>query len=400
VSTTDPVIKVVHVIAGLEADGAETVLHRITSRMDSARFQNEVISLTDLGPIAKRLEASGIAVRALGMKRGSANPLHLLRLRGWLKQSQPHIVQTWMYHADLLGGVAARLAGKPVIWSIHHTNLDPGQNKRLTILTAKMCALLSKRLPKRIVCVSEASRIAHAKFGYADREMVVIPNGFDVREFYPDAEARSALRQELGISEDTPLIGMAARFHVQKGHRNFVAAAARLYARMPQAHFVLCGKGVDSSNTELVRWINDGGAGLADVCHVLGARSDMRRFFAALDIATSSSLTEAFPMAVGEAMACGTPCVVTNVGDSAMIVGDTGRVVVAEDPQALAEAWEALLLAGSVARKQLGNAARNRVEQQFDLGAIVERYQQLYRDVLGSPDASIAQQSSMASIVG
>jgi glycosyltransferase involved in cell wall biosynthesis len=400
VSGTGAVIKVTHVIAGLEADGAETVLHRITSRMDPARFQNEVISLTDLGPMAERLKDSGIAVRALGMKRGSANLLHLLRLAGWLKQSQPNIVQTWMYHADLLGGIAARLAGKPVVWSIHHTSLDPGQNKRLTIWTARMCALLSSRLPKRIVCVSEASRIVHAKFGYADREMVVIPNGFDLREFYPDAEARSTLRRELGISEETPLIGMAARFHVQKGHRNFVAAAARLHARMPQAHFVLCGKGVDSRNAELMGWIKDGSAGLAGVCHVLGARTDMRRFFGALDIATSSSLTEAFPMAVGEAMACGTPCVVTNVGDSAMIVGDTGKVVAAEDPQALAEAWEALLLAGSAARKQLGNAARNRVEQQFDLGTIVERYQQLYRDVLGSPDAATAQRSSMASIVG
>jgi glycosyltransferase involved in cell wall biosynthesis len=394
------VIKVAHIIAGLDADGAETVLHRVTSRIDPARFQNEVISLTDLGPMAERLQSSGIAVRALGMKRGSANPFPVLRLASWLKKSQPSVVQTWMYHADLLGGVAARLAGKPVIWSIHHTNLEPGQNKRLTIETARMCARLSRRVPRRIVFVSEVSRAAHAKFGYDAAKMEVIPNGFDLREFAPDAEARVALRRELGVTEDVPLIGMAARFHVQKGHRNFIEAAAKLHARVPQAHFVLCGKGVDANNAELAGWIRQGGATLSSVCHLLGARTDMRRFFVAIDIATSSSLTEAFPMAVGEAMACGTPCVVTNVGDSAMIVGDTGKVIPAEDPQALAQAWEELLTAGGSVRKQLGAAARRRIEQRFDLGAIVERYQELYREVLAAPGPSAAQRSSVASIAG
>jgi glycosyltransferase involved in cell wall biosynthesis len=394
------VIKVAHIITGLDADGAETVLHRITSRMDPVRFQNEVISLTGLGPMAERLQSSGVKVRSLGMRRGSANPLHVLRLATWLKQSQPNVVQTWMYHADLLGGIAARLAGKPVVWGIHHTDLDPGQNKRLTIWTARMCARLSRRVPRRIVCVSEASRLAHVQFGYAERKMEVIPNGFDLREFAPDLDARITLRRELGVAEETPLIGMAARFHVQKGHRNFVEAAAKLHARMPNAHFVLCGKGVDANNSELTGWIKQGGASLASVCHLLGPRTDMRGFFAALDIATSASLSEAFPMAVGEAMACATPCVVTNVGDSAMIVGDTGKVVPAEDPQALAQAWEALLTAGPAARRLMGNAARKRVEQNFDLGSIVERYQELYRKVLASTNAAAPQQSSIASFVG
>jgi glycosyltransferase involved in cell wall biosynthesis len=394
------VIKVAHIITGLDADGAETVLHRITSRMDPVRFQNEVISLTALGPMAERLQSSGVRVRSLGMGRGSANPLHVLRLTSWLKQSQPNLVQTWMYHADLLGGIAARLAGKPVVWGVHHTNLDPGQNKRLTIWTARMCARLSRRVPCRIVCVSEASRVAHVQFGYAERKMEVIPNGFDLREFAPDLEAHNTLRRELGVAEQTPLIGMAARFHVQKGHRNFVEAAAKLHARMPNAHFVLCGKGADGNNAELTGWIKQRGAGLASVCRLLGPRTDMRGFFAGIDISTSASLSEAFPMAVGEAMACATPCVVTNVGDSAMIVGDTGKVVPAENPQALAEAWEALLTAGSAARKRMGNAARKRVEQNFDLGSIVERYQELYRKVLASTNAAAPQQSSIASFVG
>ena len=393
-------IKVAHIIAGLDADGAETVLHTLTSRMDRDRFENQVISLTEMGPVAERLKDSGIQVRALGMRRGTPNPYHLLRLSRWLKESQVHLVQTWMYHADLMGGVAARFAGKPVIWGIHHTNLDPSQNKRLTIRTAKICARLSHRLPKRIICCSEASKRAHAQFGYAEQKMTVIPNGFDLRQFHPDGEARGTLRRELGIPDETPLIGMAARFHIQKGHKNFVDAAARLHARVPNAHFALCGKGVDGNNVELLSWIEQGGAGLREVCHVLGSRQDMARFFSALDIATSSSLSEAFPMAVGEAMACGTPCVVTDVGDSAMIVGDTGKVVPANDPQALADAWHALLQSGAAARKQLGQAARNRVEQRFGLEAIVERYQELYREVLSLCGSAAVQRSSLVSTVG
>jgi glycosyltransferase involved in cell wall biosynthesis len=393
------VIDVVHIIAGLETDGAETVLHRLTSRMNPKRFSNQVISLTTLGPMAAKLEASGVQVRALGMHAGVPNPVYVARLASWLRFAKPHVVQTWMYHADFLGGLAAKLAGSaPVVWGIHHSNLDRGQNKRLTIWTAKACAAFSGRIPSRIVCCSEASREMHARFGYAEQKMEVIPNGFDVLQFRPDAEARVSLRRELRLSESCSTIGMAARFHPQKGHRNFVNAAALLHAKSPDVHFLLCGKGVDRENTELVGWIDE--ADLMEVCHLLGPREDMPRFFAGLDVATSSSLTEAFPVAVGEAMACGVPCVVTNVGDSAAIVGDTGRVVPANDPAALADAWQSLLNAGSTGRQQLGLAARNRVEQRYALDAIVGRYEELYRQVVAASTVKSGESSQLASLPG
>jgi glycosyltransferase involved in cell wall biosynthesis len=393
------VIEVAHIIAGLDTDGAETVLHRLTSHMDPERFSNEVISLTTVGPMAPRLEASGVRVRALGMRPGMPNPYYVARLASWLRFAKPQVVQTWMYHADLLGGVAAKLAGNiPVVWGIHHTNLDRGQNKRLTIWTARACAVLSGRIPSRIVCCSEASRDVHARFGYAAQKMEVIPNGFDTRQFHPDAEARAAMRSELGLSESCPVIGMAARFHPQKGHRNFVKAAALLHAKNAEVHFLLCGKGVDRQNTELMGWIEE--AGLAPVCHLLGPLEDMPRFFATLDVTTSSSLTEAFPVAVGEAMACGIPCVVTDVGDSAAIVGDTGRVVPANDPTALAEAWRSLLNGGAGQRQQLGLAARSRVEQNYALQAIVERYEEVYRQVVAASGVQSAESSKLASLAG
>jgi glycosyltransferase involved in cell wall biosynthesis len=386
-------IKVTHIITGLAPQGAETMLYKLTAHMDRSHFTNEVISLTnwheswpDWQPTRKRLEASGVRTRALTMRRGVLSPNQLVRLVWWLRGSQPQVVQTWMYHANLIGGIAARLAGHlPVVWGIHHTNLDPRKNKRHTIWTAQVCARFSRAIPRGIVCCSEIARQVHAGLGYAPRKMVVIPNGFDLSQFRPHAQARASLRRELGIPEEAPLIGVAARFHPLKGHRNFVEAAALLHAVCPDVHFVLCGRNVDPKNAELTGWIRQAGARLGDVCHLLGVREDMPRFFAAIDIATSPSVSEAFPNAIGEAMACGTPCVVTNVGDSAALVGDTGRVVPAGNPSALAEAWRGLLTSGRAVREQLGALSRTRVEKHFSLGSVVERYQETYRQVLAVP---------------
>ena len=370
-------VKVTHVITDLAPGGAEFLLYRILSAMDPGRFDNEVISLTDLEGLAGKIRARGIRVRALGMRRGVPNPFAMARLSRWLRESTPQVVQTWMYHSNLIGGLAARLAGDiPVVWGIHQADLDERWNKRLTLWTARSCARLSGWLPRSVVFVSQASLELHARFGYAAPNVDVIPNGFDVQEFQPNPTARFSLRRELQLADDTTIIGMASRFHPQKDHRNFIHAAARLHATMPAVHFVLCGRGITRENTELVGWIAE--AGLKKRCHLLGPCHHMPRLFAAMDIATSSSASEAFPLAVGEAMACGTPCVVTNVGDSALIVGDTGRVVAPGDPAALCRAWRDLIEAGPEVRRWLGRAARRRVQQHFDLATIVERYQALY----------------------
>ncbi len=358
------------------------MLCRILSGMDSSRFENEVISLTDLGTLAEKIRAAGVPVRALGMQRGIPNPIAVARLLRWILRSKPQVVQTWMYHANLVGGLAARLVSDiPVVWSIHHANLDPQLNKRLTLWTVEGCARMSRWLPSCVVFVSQAALQLHARFGYAAKRMEGIPNGFDLREFGPDSAARLSLRKELGIAGDAPVIGMAARFDPQKDHHNFIRAAGRLHAMIPGVHFLLCGRGVTHGNPELTEWIAE--EGIQAHCHLLGERRDMPRLFSAMDIATSSSVSEAFPLSVGEAMACGTPCVVTDVGDSALMVGETGRVVAPRNPGALAEAWHKLIEAGSEIRRRLGMAARRRVQQHFALPVVVERYQAIYAQLAG-----------------
>ncbi len=379
-------IKVMHVITTLGPAGAETMLCRVAAGMDGTRFENEVVSLTGVLDLAERMQEIGVRVRTLGMKKSVPNPLLVMRLAQWIRELKPDVIQTWMYHANLVGALAARLAGDvPVVWGIHHNALDPRVDKRRTILINRICAFLSRKFPARIVCCSEASLRVHKRLGYAAEKLEVIPNGFDLEQVKPDPTARALVREELGIPADTLLIGIAARFHPQKDHRNFVRAAARLHKQMPEIHFLLCGLDVTRQNSQLAAWIE--AAGVRDCCHLLGVRRDMSRLFAAMDIAATASRSgEAFPLVIGEAMACGTPCVVTDVGDSAMIVDQTGIVVAPGDPDALAEAWRKLIEAGPEVRCRLGMAARRRVQHHFALPAIVDRYQAIYAQLgAGAP---------------
>jgi glycosyltransferase involved in cell wall biosynthesis len=375
-------MKVTHIITGLNPDGAETMMANLICHMNSNRFRNEVISLAGMGAIGTRLINAGIPVRALELTNNRLDVSKLARLVKWLRTSKPDVIQTWMYHGDLLGGLAARLARNvPVIWGVHHSDLEADSNKRSVLRVARACARLSRVLPARIVFCSVASKSAHTRFGYAEEKAEVIPNGFDVSRFRPNPSARERIRHELGVPPDTVLVGMAARYHPHKDHANFIAAACETHREFPGVHYVLFGSDITWSNPDLSTAARD--AGLADRIHLLGPRSDVPDLFAAMDIVTSSSRTEAFPLAIGEAMACNIPCVVTDVGDSGLMVMDTGVVVPPRDASALASGWSRLIAAGREARMNAGSAARNRIQQSFSLPSIVARYEDLYATVAG-----------------
>ena len=377
-------IKVMHIITTLGPAGAENMLCRIAAGMDGTRFENEVVSLTGILDLAEKMNSIGVRVRTLAMKKSIPNPLLVMRLAQWIRESKPDVIHTWMYHANLIGALAARLAGNvPVVWAIHHNAFDPSVDKRRTMLVNRACARLSRKFAARIIFCSEASLRTHKQLKYAAEKLQVIPNGFDLEQVKPEPAARESLRSELCIPAESIVIGLAARFHPHKDHHNFVQAAERLHKLRPDVHFVLFGMGINWENRQLTGWIES--AGIRGRCHLLDLRQDISRLFSGMDIATTASRSEAFPIVVGEAMACGTPCVVTDVGDSALIVENTGSVVPPEDPHALAEAWRALIDAGPAVRRRLGMAARDRVQRHFALPAIVESYQQIYTQVAAHP---------------
>lgn len=376
-------MRVLHVITALHVGGAETMLLRLL-RASQGRLPatHEVVSLTDRGEIGRRIEGLGIALHVVGMaRRGIPDPLSIARLASIVARGRADVVQTWMYHADLLGGLAAAATGARLVWGIHHSTLDRADTPRLTRLTVAACARLSRWLPDAIVSVSGVGRDAHVAAGYDARKFVVIPNGFDLAEHQLDAAAREEVRRELGLTGREIVIGLVARFDPQKDHLNFLRAAALLARRRDAVRFLLCGHGASPDNDTLASAIAR--EGLAGRVLLLGRRNDVPRVMNALDVATlSSAHGEAFPLVIGEAMACGVPCVVTDVGDSALLVGDTGRVVQPRDPAALARAWEALVDLGAEDRRSMGAAARTRIAERFGIAKIAEDYHALYERVL------------------
>ncbi len=373
-------MRILYIITGLATGGAESMLLKLLERLDRERYTPMVISLTTSGDIGPRIAVLGIPVLALGMTPGLPRPSDFLYLLRKVRQLRPDIVHTWLYHADLLGGLAARLAGITAIcWGIRSSNLDADKTHWTTRAVRRVCALLSHVIPKRIFLNSETARRIHVSLGYAGVKMSVVPNGFDLSRFRPDVGARGRVRAGLGCADDTLLVGMVGRFDPLKNHSGFISAMAMLHRHMPQVQLLLAGKGVDRDNKELVHSIER--AGLSANTHLLGPRDDVPELMAALDVLACPSHAEAFPNVVGEAMAAGVPCVATDVGDCAYIIGDTGHVVPAGNMAGFASSVEAMLKLSHAERTALGEKARVRVASYFEIGHVVRSYEETYESL-------------------
>jgi glycosyltransferase involved in cell wall biosynthesis len=292
-----------------------------------------------------------------------------------------------MYHGNLAAQAAAiTLPEKtPVLWNIRSSHLILSEEKFMTAATIWIGAR-SSALPSRIVANSAVSAELHQRhLGFSKHRWAIIPNGFELEKFAPSEAARMDVRAELGLPPNTLLIGLIARYHPVKDHANFLRAAEIFRRDTPGAHFLMAGTGVDSSNAALRELC--AASGLQECAHLLGERQDMSRITAALDIASSSSSSEAFPNVIGEAMSCGVPCVVTDVGDSAWLVGDTGLAVPAGDSHALSRAWMELCIRGASQRRALGASARARIAAHFSMASVAKQYEQMYEQILETADA-------------
>ncbi len=377
-------LRVLHVITGLGQGGAESVLFRLATYPE-AGVEHTVISLTDEGIYGERLRAAGVAVRALGMKRGRVTLGGFMELRRLIADARPDAVQTWMYHADLIGGLAARLAGvRAIAWGIRNSGEHLERSSRSARLVLRACALLSGRVPKAIVCAAQKAAQRHADKGYRRDRLVVISNGYDLSRYAPDAAARARARAEWGVVGDAPVIGCVARWDPLKDHANLLRAVAALVrdGRDAGLRCVLIGRGMTADNPELGALIDR--LGLRERLVLAGPSDDVPAAMNGLDLHVLSSCAEGFPNVVAEAMACGVYCVVTDVGDAAYIVGDTGVVVPAEQAEALARGIEtALREVAARGRERAGEPARARVLEHFDLARMVQSYIAVWRRISG-----------------
>lgn len=374
-------MKIIHVITSLDDGGAEGVLFRLCTT--DTIHQYLVISLSTEGKYGPLLRAKGISVITLELKPSRPPFLAIIRLIHLFLKHKPDVVQTWLPHADLLGGLAARLARvKSIVWGIRHTSLDQKLSKKTTIWIVKLLAKLSWWLPSRIVTCSNRAINVHEKIGYNCTKMKFIPNGYDLEIFSAKKKKARALRTEWGVAPTTTLIGMVGRYDPQKDHSNLLKALSILQARNITIRCVLVGTDLISDNNELVSQINT--LGLANVVTLLGRRTDIPAVMSALDVhILSSAYGEAFPNVVAEAMACETPCVVTDVGDAAYIVGDAGWIVPPRNTKALANAIEKALNERQEGQwTQRCFSARQRIKQHFGIERMVSAYHELWRETL------------------
>ena len=355
------------------------MLLKLLSTLNRQKFECRVVSMTSLGVVAPRLTEIGIPVAALGLRRGIPNPFAVHQLIKILREFRPDILQGWMYHADLLGLVAGRAARVPkVVWNIRCSDLDfPNASVSLRAVFALHGAL--SRFTDATIANSTAGMNFHRDNGHAPSRWELIQNGFDLTHYRADASLRAKGRAELGVNPGEIAIGMIARFDQFKDHATFISAAQILRATQPNTVFVLAGRGITEGNDAITSQLRH--AGLATCTRLLGEYSDTSRLLPSLDIATLCSLTEGFPNAVGEAMSAQLPCVATDVGDSALLLGPTGLLVPPQDALAVANRWSELIALGAEGRTALGLAARHRIEQQFSLPAITASYERLYADL-------------------
>lgn len=370
-------IKVLHIINDLSIGGTEIMLYKLLSRVNRSVLEPSVISLNGPGPLGERIRELGISVQSLEMRASIASAPAFLRLARAARRISPQLIQGWMYHGNLAAQFAGAVAPRPVkiAWNIRQSLYSLSDEKPATAKAIRLGARLSSR-PAVILNNSQKSVAQHAALGYATDRMLVIPNGFDADAFVPSNEARASVRAELGVPQDAVLIGRVGRYHHTKDYPTFLRAAALLLQEYPNAQFVAIGKDVNWNNDALRRQVHD--LGLVERIHLLGERLDMPRLTAAFDIAISSSHAEGFPNVIGEAMACGVPCVVTDVGDSGWIVADTGRVIASQESEALASGCRELIAIGPDRRAELGVMARRRIIDRYSIASVAQQYESLY----------------------
>ena len=363
----------------LELGGAERQLAALAGGLAQRGHTVYVASFYG-GPLAETLATAGCHIVNL-KKRGRWDIVPFLwRTARLLRQVRPDVIHSYLPVPNVLAALLRPLVPRArLVWGIRAADVDLSRYDFLMRLSylLERCLAPAANLVVANSRKGAAYAIAH---GFRPERLKVVPNGIDTEQFRPDTKIREEVRAALGVAAEVSVIGLVARFDPMKDHGNFLAAARILVRRRPSVHFVLAGKGVEPGN----RAFADALTGvLAGRLLLLGGRSDIPQLMTALDIGClASAYGEGFPNVLGEAMACGAPCVSTDVGDAAWIIGDTGLIVPPRDPEALATAMETMIKRLESEGETLRQAARERIMANFSLSVLVDHTERLlYNEV-------------------
>ena len=375
-SLTPDMPRVTHLITSLAIGGAENAAIRLAGNLQKRGSSNQIVSLLPFPQYARELTVPAFS---LGVRRALDLPMAMHRLSRIISEHQSTVLCTWLYHADLVGGLM-RVACRhkiSVTWNLR-TSEPKGQRLGSSRFIRPVCAKLSGWLPDHIVGNSEAVVRTHVGLGYCQSKIQCVPNGYDLDRFCHDPTKRKFVRESLGIRSNEKLVGMVARWHPAKDHATFLAAVAKARLVHPEIRVFLAGSGLTIENEHLQRLIKENG--LASNVLQLGLRADVESLLNAADVmCLFSNAEEGFPNAVAESMSCERCCVASDTGGTAEVLGDCGVLVPRNDPVAAGVALCGMLELRQAERDRIGQRARLRVKEKFSLDTVTERYLALWR---------------------
>lgn len=371
--TSEQKRKILHVITGLSDGGAEAVLTRLI--LNSPQYEHLVVSLSDSGKYGAVLTGAEIRVINLNLSRKSLNIEKFIELCSLIKRESPDVIQTWMYHADLFGGLASRVAGfKNIIWGLHNTTLDKKLSSKITRLIAYVNGRLSHVVPRKVISCSQVGMAAHADLGYKLDKMIYVPNGYDFSVFQPNMRERNEFRTKFQIDDNMKLIGCVARYSPQKDHVNLLKAFKGYIENDETAMLILVGDGMDQDNQmlrSLLAYYE-----LENRVILAGQFDDISPVMSGLDVhVLPSAFGEAFPNVLCEAIACGTICVATNVGDAPHIIEDTRLVCEPRDHDQLKDV---IANAFTLKTVEYRMKSRERIVKKYSIQVMVDSYSDVW----------------------
>lgn len=366
-------IKILHVITGLNLGGAETMLYKLLSNMDTNQFSNVVISMTDEGVYGEKIRKLGIQVYCLNFKKGISFFKPFLIYKKIITHEQPNIVQSWMYHANVFTTLS-----KPFVFKhklVHNVRAGLSSFKHFKLLTKLIIYIngILSRFSSAVINNSKISQLQHHSLGFDKSKDCYIPNGFDPKSFHPNFNKRNMFNKVQGLSDNFKTIGLLARFHPVKNHEGFLIVASKLILRTQiNFRFLLAGSNCDENNKLLVDLIKK-----YNLCDhvILFGEVDSFEFLTQLDVFLLTSLSENFPNVVGEAMFCGIPPVVTNVGDCQAIVQEYGFVAQSKDYEELYNCCISALNCNKKQKEQMVSYVRTK----YSIDSITTQYEDLYK---------------------